>query len=111
LHPKAYPQSQGPERHRSLDDWISEIKFDGYRLIAAVSDGTVRLLTRNGLDWTTRLPSLAREIARLPVRSAMLDGELVSLRPDGVSSFPGLQTALKAGSDDKLIFYGTCQRL
>jgi hypothetical protein len=87
------------------DAWISEIKFDGYRLIAAVSDGKLRLLRRNGLDWTARLPALARKIARLPLTSAMLDGELVSLRPDGVSSFSGLQAALRAGRDDKLIFY------
>jgi bifunctional non-homologous end joining protein LigD len=105
------PSTQEPqlcataEEPPDSDDWITEIKFDGYRLIADVSDGTVRLLTCNGLDWTSRLPSLAREIARLPMTSAMLDGELVSLRPDGVSSFPGLQAALKAGRDDKLIFY------
>jgi bifunctional non-homologous end joining protein LigD len=87
------------------DDWVSEIKFDGYRLIAAVENGKVRLLTRNGLDWAARMPSVARAIGQLPVKSAMVDGELVSLREDGVSSFPGLQAALKAGRDDKLFFY------
>ncbi|MBV9654080.1 MAG: DNA ligase D [Acetobacteraceae bacterium] len=86
-------------------EWLSEIKFDGYRLIASVEEGKVRLLTRNGHDWAERMPTLASAIARLPVKNAMLDGELVSLREDGVSSFAGLQTALKAGRDDTLVFF------
>jgi bifunctional non-homologous end joining protein LigD len=86
-------------------EWVSEIKFDGYRLIASVEEGHVRLLTRNGHDWAERMPAVANAIAQLPVRTAMLDGELVSLREDGVSSFPGLQTALKAGRDDTLVFF------
>ena len=79
-------------------DWLSEVKFDGYRILAAITDGQVRLLTRNGLDWAARF-------AALPVRHAMLDGELVALRRDGVSSFPGLQAALKTGRDDTLYYY------
>jgi bifunctional non-homologous end joining protein LigD len=89
---------EGPE-------WISEIKFDGYRLLAAVEHGKVRLLTRNGLDWADRMPAMATAIGKLSVASAMIDGELVSLREDGISSFPGLQAALKAGRDEKLTFY------
>ncbi|MBV9784073.1 MAG: DNA ligase D [Acidisphaera sp.] len=87
------------------DDWVCEIKFDGYRLIAAIEDGKVRLLTRNGHDWTERMPALAAAVAQLGPRSAMVDGELVALREDGVSSFAGLQTALRAGRDDTLFFY------
>ena len=70
-----------------------------------MEEGHVRLLTRNGHDWAERMPAVANAIAQLPVRTAMLDGELVSLREDGVSSFPGLQTALKAGRDDTLVFF------
>ena len=51
------------------------------------------------------LPSIAAAFKSLPVTSAMLDGELVSLAADGVSSFPGLQSALKGGRDDTLTFY------
>jgi bifunctional non-homologous end joining protein LigD len=87
------------------EEWISEVKFDGYRLIGAVDDGKVRLLTRNGLDWAARMPSVARAVGELPVRSAMVDGELIRMRDDGVSSFPGLQAALKSGRDDRLLFY------
>jgi bifunctional non-homologous end joining protein LigD len=95
LVPKA-PEGEG---------WISEVKFDGYRLIGAVENGKVRLLTRNGLDWAARMPSVARAIGELPVRSVMIDGELIRMRDDGLSSFPGLQAALKAGRDDRLLFY------
>src|ERR1700756_5711253 len=58
-------------------DWLSGIKFDGYRLIASINEGRVRLLTRRGLDWTDRLPHVAAAFARLDVSTAMLDGELV----------------------------------
>ena len=87
------------------EEWLSEVKLDGYRIIASIDQGQVRLLTRKGLDWTDRMPAVANAFRALDVRTAMLDGELVALRPDGVSSFPGLQTALKAGRDDTLLFY------
>jgi bifunctional non-homologous end joining protein LigD len=63
----------------------------------------VRLLTRKGLDWADRLPHVAGAFAR--VTSAMLDGELVALRSEGVSSFPDLQTVVSEGVDHKLHFY------
>ena len=87
------------------DGWISEVKFDGYRILAYKDGPEVRLITRNGLDWTARLPSVARAIAALPVETAVVDGELVALAPDGRSSFPALQQALSAGTDKKLSFY------
>ncbi len=86
-------------------EWVSEIKFDGYRLLVFVEDGKARVLTRNGHDWTDRLPAVARAAAALRVTSALLDGELVALRPDGLSSFPDLQAALSAGRDERLHFY------
>lgn len=105
------PERQAPQLCTALDEppdgdeWVSEIKFDGYRLLASVQDGKVRLLTRNGHDWADRLPAVARAIGQLPVQVAMLDGELVSLDDAGVSSFPALQAALAAGRDDRLMFY------
>ena len=105
------PDDQAPQLCELVEEpptgehWISEIKFDGYRLLAWTNGGKVRLVTRNGHDWVDRLPSVARAIARLNVRSAVLDGELVALRPDGVSSFPDLQAALSAAQDHKLFFY------
>jgi len=105
------PQSQTPqlatlaEKPPDGPDWLSEIKLDGYRLLIFVDHGKVRVITRNGLDWTDRLPALARSVAQLPVEAALLDGELVSLLDNGVSSFPDLQATLSAGQDSRLYFY------
>ena len=104
------PEQQAPqlatlvEAPPAGDEWVSEIKFDGYRILADIDGDAVRLLTRNGLDWAPRMPALAAAFKTLGVRRARLDGELVALRDDGVSSFPGLQSALKAGRDDTLVY-------
>jgi bifunctional non-homologous end joining protein LigD len=86
-------------------EWLHEIKYDGYRLIARVEDGGVRLLTRKGLDWTGKFPALAAALARLPVKSAILDGELVSLRPDGTTGFADLQDAISRQKTDTLTYF------
>jgi bifunctional non-homologous end joining protein LigD len=93
------------------DGWLTEIKFDGYRILASVDGGSsrgqkkVRLLTRNGNDWTDRLPAVAEAVSQLAVDSALIDGELVALDKDGVSSFPVLQSALANGRDHTLVYY------
>lgn len=89
----------------AADEWISEIKFDGYRVLAFVAGGVARLITRNGHDWTPRLPALAASIAALGLGDALLDGELVALDAKGVSSFNRLQDALSRQRDDALVFY------
>jgi bifunctional non-homologous end joining protein LigD len=85
--------------------WVHEIKFDGYRIQARIDDGKVRLLTRKGLDWARRFPNVAAAVATLPVRTALLDGEVVVEDEKGVSSFSGLQAALEAGEGDAYIYY------
>lgn len=75
--------------------WIHEIKFDGYRIQAAKHAETAYLYARSGQDWTAKLPHLAAAIAKLPVRTARLDGEIVVLDDEGRSSFQSLQQALK----------------
>src|SRR5271166_229778 len=87
------------------DGWLTEIKFDGYRILAFLDHGKVRLLTRNGNDWTDRLPAVARAVGRLHNDTALVDGELVVLDENGVSSFPALQAALSGGHDETLVFY------
>jgi bifunctional non-homologous end joining protein LigD len=105
------PQRQAPqlaslaEEPPNGEGWVSEIKFDGYRLLCWIDHGKVRLVTRNGLDWTGRFPTVARELGRLDVDAALVDGELVALDKDGASSFPALQAALSAGKDDRLNLY------
>ncbi len=103
------PQQQSPQL-ASLsgdppegDGWVSEIKFDGYRLLCWLDHGNVRLLTRKGLDWTDRLPAIAKAVATLHADTALVDGELVALdKKSGASSFPALQAALSAGNDRAL---------
>jgi bifunctional non-homologous end joining protein LigD len=77
------------------DDWLHEVKFDGYRLIAFIQSGKVRLSTRRGLDWTARFPALAGALSRLDTDAAIVDGEVVVLDPAGRSDFQALQATMK----------------
>ncbi|HEX9072756.1 MAG TPA: DNA ligase D, partial [Pseudolabrys sp.] len=87
------------------DKWVHEIKFDGYRIQARLDRGKVKLLTRKGLDWTKKFPTIADAVAKLPVRSALIDGEVVVEGDDGISSFSLLQQDLKAERHDRMVFY------
>jgi bifunctional non-homologous end joining protein LigD len=86
------------------DDWLHELKFDGYRLLARLKAGGVRLLTRSGQDWSDRFPVLCDHLASLPVTSALLNGELVALDADGISRFGLLQEALGARRTETLVY-------
>jgi bifunctional non-homologous end joining protein LigD len=86
------------------DQWLQEIKFDGYRILARCEKGEVRLISRNGKDWTRRFPEIAALLKSLPVNSALLDGEIVAYAPDGTSSFRGLQEALSIGNSQNLVY-------
>src|SRR5262245_33149961 len=100
------PQLATPSSRPPGDDgWLHEIKFDGYRTMAHVSAGTVRLITRNGLDWTKRYGSLASAFKVLPNSDAIMDGEIVVLDEKGISRFAALQDALAKGAGEKLVFY------
>ncbi|MGA8401211.1 MAG: DNA ligase D, partial [Stellaceae bacterium] len=79
--------------------------YDGYRLVAYIDGGKARLVTRGGLDWTEKFPALADRLAKLPVKSAILDGELVALRPDGITSFADLQDAISAKRTERLTYF------
>lgn len=84
--------------------WIHEIKLDGYRLLARIEKGDVRLITRNGKDWTQRFAGIARALEALPVDSALLDGEVVAMGKDGISRFGELQEALSSGRTSALVY-------
>ncbi len=87
-------------------DWLHEVKFDGYRIQAHVSAGKVKLLTRSGLDWTTRFgKALRQEFLTLNCEQAVVDGELVVLSDKGVASFSLLQADLSANRSDRMVFY------
>lgn len=86
-------------------DWLWELKFDGYRLLARIDGDHARLFTRNGLDWSARMPELARALAALPVRQAWLDGEVVMPGADGLPDFGALQNAFDGGRSTGLMMY------
>jgi bifunctional non-homologous end joining protein LigD len=86
-------------------DWVHEIKLDGYRMICRVDAGEARMYSRNENEWTAKFPAIARALAQLPVKSAWIDGEVVVLAANGVSSFQALQNALSTPHAAKLHFY------
>ena len=73
------------------DEWLHEIKHDGYRIVAHLDEGDVRLVSRNGKDWTKEFPQVARAVTRLPAGTALLDGEVAAVLPNGATSFQALQ--------------------
>src|SRR3954454_20760523 len=84
-------------------EWWHEIKFDGFRFHARLDHGRVRLLTRTGLDWTGKYPTIADAVSRLPAQQAYHDGELCGVRPDGTTSF----SLMQAASDTRRDGYGS----
>ena len=87
-------------------EWLHEIKFDGYRTLARIENGAVRLLTRNGHDWSDRYGDLgARPSRRSPASQALIDGEIIVQDEHGVSSFAALQEALTQRATHRLLFY------
>ena len=86
------------------DGWLHEIKFDGYRAVAAVGSGRARIFTRSGLDWTDRFMSVVLPLVDLPCRSALIDGEAVVRDEAGRSNFARLQDAIAEARDD-IVYY------
>jgi len=80
------------------DEWLHEIKYDGYRMGCAISPAGVRLTSRHGLDYTPKLPEIATAATKLRASSALLDGEVVVLLDDGRASFQALQQAMASPS-------------
>jgi bifunctional non-homologous end joining protein LigD len=101
-------EPQLPSLVRSIpdsDNWLHELKFDGYRLIAFINDGNVRFMTRRGHDWTRKFKSIGRALGKLGLKNAVLDGEVVALNDDGSWDFQLLQNSLKKGSEKSLVYY------
>ncbi|WP_095091760.1 DNA ligase D [Mesorhizobium sophorae] len=97
--------SKPPDGEDTNEVWLHEIKFDGYRTMAHLSDGMVKLITRGGIDWTKRYGDLPHAFAKLPCRDAIIDGEIVVLDAKGISRFALLQEALAGGAGSRLHFY------
>ena len=87
------------------DEWLHELKFDGYRLLCHLNGKQVRLWTRNENDWTSKFPSVAKAVKALSLKSAILDGEIVALDPSGRASFQRLQQSINKGASAGLVFH------
>jgi bifunctional non-homologous end joining protein LigD len=81
-------------------DWVYEVKFDGYRMLAAVEGKSAKLRSRNGLDWTQALSPIAAALQGLGVNRAVFDGELCHVNADGRTNFQKLQNAMPRGKAD-----------
>ncbi|TRO40932.1 DNA ligase D [Pseudomonas sp. ALS1131] len=105
-----FPESLAPQLATLAErppegDWLYEVKFDGYRILARVRGDEVRLFTRNGHDWTERLPQQAKALAKLNLSDSWLDGEVVALNEQGLPDFQQLQNAFDIGRSHDLIYY------
>ncbi len=102
VEPALAEEEDGPPTGKG---WLHEIKQDGYRMQARLDGGKVKLLTRTGLDWTKRFPTIAKAVAQLPVSSALFDGEIVAQEDNGIPTFSALQSDLKNGRRDRLGYF------
>src|SRR6185437_16371101 len=108
--PPSPPQWIKPQLTRLVEEipagneWLHEIKYDGYRLHARIDGKQVALLTRTGLDWTHRYRRTAEVLSSLKLKSAYLDGELCAFDTEGVPVFSRLQAAMDQGRTDQLIY-------
>jgi len=87
------------------DDWLHEIKFDGYRMLVRIDGGKAKFISRGGLDWTAKFPSLAAALGSLGVSQAILDGEVCHEMPSGITNFGALQADLSEGKTAHLVFF------
>jgi bifunctional non-homologous end joining protein LigD len=85
--------------------WIHEIKHDGFRLLARRDAAGVRLLTRRGVDWTDRYPSIATAVPALSCRSCLIDGEVVICGDDGIPLFDRLRYGRHPQTDARLFAF------
>lgn len=76
------------------NEWIHEMKFDGYRLITFIENGKIRLITRGKQDWTAKFEKITSELQKLTLASAILDGEIVFLDENQRPNFQLLQNSI-----------------
>ncbi len=109
--PSAQPNLFRPELATLIDrppegeQWVHEIKYDGYRILCFLSKGSVRLISRNGNEWTSKFQEIAGIVSKLPIESAIMDGELVVLDEKGRSDFQALQNIMQGIESGKLVYF------
>jgi bifunctional non-homologous end joining protein LigD len=87
------------------DNWLHEIKYDGYRILAAISGDSVRLYTRTGLDWTSKFQPIADAFAALKLKDVLIDGEAAVAHANGRTDFSSLQKSLENGVAKGVSFF------
>ena len=103
LSPQLATLVEAPPAHS--DDWLYELKFDGYRLLARIEGKEVRCFTRNGHDWSDKLPHLVKALRTLDVRSAWIDGEIVVEGERGAPDFQALQNAFERSATGRIVYW------
>ena len=87
------------------DDWVYELKFDGVRALAMKRGREIELISRNAKDFTAKFPEVAKALAKLPCKEAVLDGEIAALDEEGRSSFQLLQARELSGERPPIFYY------
>ena len=87
------------------DQWLHEMKYDGYRMLCRLDKGTATVHSRNGRDWTAVMRAIAAAVEQLPLQNAWLDGEVAVVMDDGRTSFQALQNALDASQVVQLTYF------
>ncbi|MBB3269999.1 bifunctional non-homologous end joining protein LigD [Pseudomonas sp. OG7] len=108
--PKALPDALQPQLATLVasppsGDWRYEVKFDGYRILARIDGDDIRLFTRNGHDWSAKMPRQVEALKALGLDSAWLDGEMVVVDDNGVTDFQALQNAFDTEHDERITYY------
>lgn len=85
--------------------WLSEVKYDGYRILAFIEHDNVRLMSRNNQDWTQKFSSVAKALKALKLKDSILDGEVVALDKEGHSNFQLLQNSMKEEKANELHYF------
>ena len=108
----ALPRTLAPQLATLVDsppgdpkNWIFELKFDGYRILARSSGKTIALITRNGNDWTHKLPKLQQALEKLTLPPGWYDGEIVVHGADGQPDFGALQQAFDQEATSEIVYY------
>lgn len=111
LKPSRMPKLIHPQLATLVDkppignNWLHEIKFDGYRIIAFKIRDTTRLVSRNNKDWTDNFKNIAAEISALEIENAIFDGELIVFNNENVSDFQLLQNCIKGRQSSPFFYY------
>jgi len=103
LSPQLATLAESPPRDAA--EWLYELKFDGYRLLARIDGKEVRCFTRNGHDWSDRMPELVKALRTLELKSGWIDGEIVVEGDGGAPDFQALQNAFERSSTSKIVYW------